>query len=72
MDADPRTTASEDEQQKQQIDNTLPGTPTDAFACGAAGCLKDTRLRQVTGPAGRRRVLCPECARGFAAGGGEA
>ena len=69
MDADPRTTASEDEQQKQPIDNTLPGTPTDAFVCGAAGCVSGSRLRKVTDGSGRRRVLCADCARQFAAGG---
>ena len=67
------TAASGDEQQQQQNQiDTLPGTPTDAFVCGAAGCVSGTRLRQVTGRAGRRRVLCPQCARQFAVGGGEA
>jgi hypothetical protein len=60
-----------DEQRENQTDETLPGTPIEAFGCGATGCVSGSRLRKVTDGSGRRRVLCPDCARRFA-GGGEA
>ena len=64
------TTASGDEQQQQQNQiDTLPGAPTDAFGCGATGCVSNDRLRKMTDGSGRRRVLCADCARRFASEG---
>ena len=65
------TTAIGDEQRENQTDAELPGTPTEAFGCGATGCVSNDRLRKVTDGSGRRRVLCPDCARRFASGGAE-
>jgi len=60
--------ASGDEQRHNQTDDTLPGTPTEAFGCGAMGCVSNDRLRKVT-DGGRRRVLCAQCARRFVSEG---
>jgi hypothetical protein len=65
------TDASGDEQRENQTDAELPGTPIEAFGCGATGCVSGSRLRKVTDGSGRHRVLCADCARRFA-GGGEA
>jgi hypothetical protein len=44
------------------------GAP-DAVVCTALDCRTDAPLGRVTGPDGRRRVLCPDCAADFSARG---
>jgi len=63
------TDASGDEQKHNQTDAELPGTPTEAFGCGAMGCVSGSRLREVTDGSGRRRVMCAQCARRFVSEG---
>jgi hypothetical protein len=60
---------TEGEQRENQTDAELPGTPIEAAGCGAMGCVSGSRLREVTDGSGRRRVLCPDCARRFASEG---
>jgi hypothetical protein len=58
-----------DQPASRTLTSLFDSNALDAVVCTALGCRTDVPLGRVTGPHGRRQVLCPDCVADFSARG---